>query len=324
MDPGVQDVDIDAWSMDPSSLARVRWRPKQELRASLLRWQRAVFDAGDSAAAHTAFSESLALGRLTGTAGTQALSSTADAVLNGLTRGSAVLWVLTAQHWRLSTEGVLTSLRRVQLLTPYRPELASWGREERGPVRALEVEAEGVWCDRPGRLRVDPDLADDWSSPPPALGMLHWYDIGLRRPVDVLEARRGPAKVEGVLLRADNLSPRGGWHVAVGVEGTTLSARTKVGYDGHFHLSLGPDMAAAECLRVSEIRPNGEVGDIQLLLRPATSAPSTVTATAATPAGSAPVKVTATAATPAGSAPVKVTTTAAPSAAAAPKPAPRA
>lgn len=267
MEPGIGDAEIDAWSLDPSSLARLRWQPKQELQASVVGWERAAFDEGDSPAAHAAFDASLAYGSLTGTGQARPLSAAAAAVLQDLTQGASILWVLTAQHWRMRTEGVMTAMRSVQILSPYRPDLPSWGREQRGEVRASDLEAEGVWSDRPGRLRLHTDeaLSNDWDSPPPAFGMLHWYELGVRRPVDVLEAERKAGSVDGVALRGDNLTPRQGWKVTVSADGTTQSAATEVGEDGHFSLPLDPALDSAACLNVTLLGPAGE-GELQRLL----------------------------------------------------------
>ncbi|HTB21755.1 MAG TPA: hypothetical protein VK914_03515 [bacterium] len=265
MDPGVSDAEIDAWSLDASSLARLRWKPKQEMELSLRGWERQAFGEGDSQAAHEAFAAALERGSLTDTPQALALSIAADSVLQNLTQGASSLWVLTAQHWRMKVEGVLNSMQSVQVLTPYRPDFGSWGREQRGAVRALDLEAEGVWSDRPKRLRLHTDLQDEWASPPPALGMLHWYDLGVRGAEDVLQAERTAAGVDGVVLRGDNLTPREGWTVTVSAEGTTFSAQTLVAADGHFKLPLEPALSTAACLDVSA-GESGDAGDFQKLL----------------------------------------------------------
>jgi hypothetical protein len=127
-----------------------------------------------------------------------------------------VLWVLSMQRWRIQALGALLPLNPVELSTPYRPHLAAWGRERRGVVRALELEAQGVVSDRGPRLKIfGKGVADEWSSPPPALGVLHAYRVALHRPASVLQAAFTGAKVSGVLLRFDNLSPRAGWTVKV-------------------------------------------------------------------------------------------------------------
>ncbi|HTA17578.1 MAG TPA: hypothetical protein VK786_07520, partial [bacterium] len=138
---------------------------------------------------------------------------------------------------------------------------------QRGAVRASDIESEGVWSDRPRRLHLhtDADLQNDWDSPPPAFGMLHWYDLGVRRPEDVLEAERKAGSVDGVALRADNLTPRQGWEVTVSADGTTQSAETEVGEDGHFSLPLDAALDSAPCLDVTLLGPGGE-GDLQRLL----------------------------------------------------------
>lgn len=266
MDPGVMDAEIDAWSLDDSSLARLRWKPKQQLGVALVGWERAAFEDGDSLVARAAFDASLGAGRLSVPAQARPLSVVAGSVLQGLTKGSATLWVLTAQHWRLRTEGALQGMQSVQMLTPYRPDLSSWGREQRGEVRASEIEAQGVWCDRPSRMRLHTDLRDEWASPPPALGILHWYDLGVRRPVDILQAYRQDGRVTGVVLRTGNLTPLGAWKLTVSAEGTTQSAQSSVGEDASFVLPLDTVLDQAPCLNVSVYGPNGESDTQRLLL----------------------------------------------------------
>jgi hypothetical protein len=242
LDPALDDWDVDAWSLDAGDLARLTWRPQEELTALDEGWERQAFAAGDSLAAHAAFADALALGHLSPTASAQALSPLAAASLRGLTQGSATLWVLSIQRWRLQTLGALSALDPIELTTPYRPQLASWGRERRGSVRALELEAQGVWSDREPRLkRHSGSLADVWSSPPPALGVLHAYRLSLRRPASVLQAQWQGDEVRGVLLRADNLSPRQGWVVKVDAGLLTgVSQVLTVKDDGSFVAALSP------------------------------------------------------------------------------------
>jgi hypothetical protein len=95
--------------------------------------------------------------------------------------------------------------------------------------------------------------------------MLHWYELGVRRPEDVLEAERTAGRVDGVAMRADNLTPRQGWTVTVSADGTTQSAATEVGEDGHFSLPLDAALDGAPCLDVTLLGPGGE-GDLQRLL----------------------------------------------------------
>lgn len=267
LDPTLLDAEVDAWSLDAGVLGRSLWKPAQELSATRLAWQRAVFDQGDSLAAQAAYSASLDLGRLTFTAAVapQALSPAVQGVLQGLTRGSRTLWVLTVQAWHLQVDGNMGGMDPVQLLTPYRPQLASWSREQRGAVRELELEAQGLWSDRPQRFRLRKgSLGHEWSSPPPALGVLHWVSFGLPRHPQVLQAYRQSDKVDGVLLRADNLSPVLGATVMLAPAGNSSAARSaKVGEDGHFNFTLTPAEAEAQVLdlRAGEA---GE-GDVQRL-----------------------------------------------------------
>ncbi|MGH7441108.1 MAG: hypothetical protein ACREKE_00390 [bacterium] len=269
MDPGLKDYDVDAWSLDPSSLACMRWKPDQDLSVSLKDWERVAFPQDDSAAARSAFDASLASGFLTRTAQAGSLSVTACAALAALDPGQtrATVWVLTAQHWRLSTEGALQGLSSVEMLTPYCPNLSSWGREQRGELVASELSAQGVWSDRPARLRLHKTIADEWSSPPPAIGILHWYDLGVRRQETVLEASRLGALVHGVVFRGDNLSPRRGWLVRVQDPASTQTASARVDASGRFSVALSPNLAQAECLDVATQAKDEETIEQRLLLK---------------------------------------------------------
>ncbi|HTB35023.1 MAG TPA: hypothetical protein VK842_09175, partial [bacterium] len=224
LDPGLNDWDVDAYSLNAGTLARVAWKPAEELSAWPLGWDRVAFANGDSLSARAAWSASLALGRLSATAQALPLSVAATAALQSVTQGSATLWVLTVQPWRFQVEGALGPLEPVQILTGYRPDLASWGRERRGVVQEMELAAQGIWSDRPEHLRVRGGaLADDWSSPPPALGVLHSYRVGLRGHQSVLQAQWLGDQLSGVLLRSDNLSPRSGWTVSATAEGLSAT-----------------------------------------------------------------------------------------------------
>jgi hypothetical protein len=265
LDPLLSDWDVDAWSLDAGVLARLAWRPQEELTAHDLGWERQAFAAGDSAAAHAAFADAVALGRLSPCAAARPLSTVASASLQGLSHGAATLWVLSVQRWRLRALGAMIPLNPVELATPYRPALASWGRERRGVVRALEMEAQGVWSDREPHLhRYQGSQADVWSSPPPALGVLHSYRVGVHRPASVLEAQWVGDRVQGVLLRADNLSPREAWTVKIdGGAMPGVSQVAVVDKDGAFQATLSP---SARTLSHLDLTSSGdEKSDFQRL-----------------------------------------------------------
>jgi hypothetical protein len=252
LDTALRDWDVDAYSLNAGTLARVAWKPAEDLSAWALGWDRVAFADGDSQAARAAWSASTDLGRLSATATALPLSLAAGSTLQSLTQGTATLWVLTVQTWRLQVDGALAPLDPVQLLTPYRPDLASWGREGRGVVKEMELAAQGLWTDRPQRLRLHNGAqADDWSSPPPALGVLHSYRLGLRGHQSVLQATWEGDQLSGVLLRCDNLSPRGGWTVSASAQG--LSAAPMVlGVDdqGLFRATVSPFLDGAPWLNL--------------------------------------------------------------------------
>lgn len=233
LDPNVAAVDVDAYSLDPGVLARILWFPEQELAARALPWQRAVFAQEQSATARSAFAASLELGRLTQT----------SEALPGVS-GPGTYWVLTVHGYELESQGAMAGMDPVDILTPYHPHLTKWGREL-DPMREMELEAQGLHSDRPRRLRlVNGKPRDEWKSPPPALGVLHYVSTGLRRFGSVLQATRQGGQVEGVLLRADNLSPRAGWVLSATPSG--ISATTDA--QGRFAMAVD---AEAEWVELS-------------------------------------------------------------------------
>lgn len=254
LDPSLHEAEVDAWSLDPGVLARVAWFPEQDLNAPAEGWTRAVFAEGDSVAARAAFEASLALGRITGTAGASlSLSRSAQDALQGLTRSSVTLWVLTVQRYELQSEGTMAGMDPIDILTPYRPHLASWGRELNGSVRELELEAQGLFSDRPLRLRLSNGKArDEWKSPPPALGVQHYVSFGLRRFGSVLEAKAEDGRIEGKLLRGDNLTPRKDWELHVTPMGASVSTQTlSTDENGRFGLTLTAAELSAPWVEIS-------------------------------------------------------------------------
>ena len=266
LDPSLNDWDVDAYSLNAGTLARVQWKPDEELSAWPLGWERVAFAAGDSLAARVAWQSSLGLGRLSATAEARPLSLAARAALQSLTQGTATLWVLTVQPWRLQVDGALGPLDPVELCTPYRPDLASWGRERRGLVKQMELAEEGLWSDRPQRLRLHKgSQADEWSSPPPALGVLHSYRVGLKGHQSVLQAQWQGDQLTGVLLRCDNLSPRSGWTVAANPEGLSGPALTlPVSDQGRFQATVSPSANGSPWLNLTS--SGDEKGDFMRVI----------------------------------------------------------
>jgi hypothetical protein len=265
LDAGYGDPDVDAWSLDSSEPELLRWKPAQELSIARERWERVVFDESDTQDARAAFREALASGRIPVQKRAKSLAvGTAD-VLENPAGPHGGLWELTVVGYRATVEGALAPLESMQVLTPYRPDYGTWGREQRGVLRANALDAQGVWCDRPDRLRVHLDLKDEWASPPPALGMLHWYDFGVKGDQQAFEARRAPGRIDGVVLRADNLSPRSGWRITVSSTWSTATAQASTGKEGRFSVALDPALDAAELLNVVASSPTEE-GQSRLLL----------------------------------------------------------
>jgi hypothetical protein len=260
LDPSLQDLDVEAWSLDNGALKRLHWAPEQELSVTRSAWQRRVYAAADSQTAKAALDYFNLNGHLppavTASAGV-ALSAAPAVDLSG----EGVFYVLTQESFRLETEGSMAYAESVDLLSPYRPQLPQWGRECTPRVRALELEAQALWSDRPERVRLrsGDKPRDEWQSPPPALGVLHYLSFGLRRPGSVLQAARSSTQVSGVLLRANNLSPREGWPLQLNAQGVSVPSQTlALPADGHFCLTLTVE---EQTVPVLELRTKGEVGD---------------------------------------------------------------
>lgn len=259
LDPSVKDEEVEAWALDAGSLKRLVWQPQQELAVQAQGEERAIFPAGLSVAARESFRLSAELGRLSATA--QGLTATPG--------DPGTYYVLSVERYRLEVEGAMAPMT-VDLLSPYRPQLASWGRELPSRVRTLENEAQAVWTDRPARakLKRDGSPQDEWQSPPPALGVLHFLSVGLRRPASVLQARVKDGVLEGVILRGDNLTPRTGWDLFITPNGTTLPAQSLVVPEsGQFSLSLSAAALSATALTVGTAPESGGIlkGDLLVL-----------------------------------------------------------
>lgn len=259
LDPSVKDEDVEAWSLDAGSLKRVYWQPQQELEVQAQGAERVVFPAALSGAAKVSFALSAQLGRLSATA--QGLTQSPQA--------AGIYYVLSVERYRLEVEGAMAPMS-VDILSPYRPHLASWGRELPSRVRTLENEAQALWTDRPARakLKKDGSPQDEWQSPPPALGVLHYLSVGLRRPASVLQASVKDGMLDGVLLRGDNLTGRESWDLYVTPNGTTIPTQTLVvPASGHFNLTLTASSLSATALTIGTAPESGGIfkGDLQVI-----------------------------------------------------------
>ena len=267
LDPSLHDEDIEAWSLDNGALKRLHWAPEQELSVQRLGWHREVYAASESQTARARLDALASNGRWIA----QSTSPTASALSPSAAldlSGAGTWYVLTQESFRLETEGSLAPAESIDLLSPYRPQQPQ-GREAAPRVSALELEAQALWSDRPERLRLRSGNKprDEWQSPPPAVGMLHYLSFGLRRPATVLQAKRSATMVSGVCLRADNLSPRAGWELQLAAQGvSTPSQVLKLPEDGHFNLTL---TAQEQALPLLELRSGTHAdGDLQLLAQP--------------------------------------------------------
>jgi hypothetical protein len=245
---------VEAWSMDAEDLAPALWLPEQELayESSL---ERAYYSLSETTQALAALDEVKRDGRLPQEAAARALPPRQGA------------WLLVANHRaRFSTEGAMEALDPMELLLPYRPKLASWGSQARPVPESLETLAQAFWTDRPDRIHVKKaGWTDEYKSPPPAYGMLHYASLKLRKPASVLDATLSGAKISGKLLRRNSLAPRANWQIVVTAAGLTKTAKTDA--QGGFSLDLGTDLPKGGWIKVSggDGSADQAVGDSLLL-----------------------------------------------------------
>ena len=233
----------EAWALDAGDLAPAYWLPEQELahEASL---ERAYFSLSETPQAMAALDYIKLNGRLP-------LSATARALPPH--QGS---WLMLANHRaRFYTEGSMEALNPMELLLPYRPKLASWGSQRPPVPESLETLATAFWTDRPDRARVkkNGDWVDEYKSPPPAYGVLHYASISLRKPASVLGAKLVGNKLTGVLLRRDSLAVRSGWDITVEFKADKpMQAKSaKTDAQGNFEIILSADELKSDWIRVA-------------------------------------------------------------------------
>lgn len=252
--------EVDAWSMDPGDLAVAFWEPAQELSVTS-RLERAYFSISDSAQAQAGLEYAKAHGRLPPLTGSG--PSAAGLALPPRARGGAKAeWFMLSLHQaRFRAEGPMNPLYPLDLITHFRPVLKSWGLE--APPAKLGLLGQSFWTDRPERVRLRKNAPiDEWKSPPPAIGMLHYASVSLRRPASVLEAELKGTTLTGKLLRADSLSPRTGWDIEVAFPGLAgaLTRTAKTDAKGVFSLPLEAPETAAEWIYLSGGTGNQKLG----------------------------------------------------------------
>lgn len=242
---------IDAYSLDQGTLALLKWEPAQELAVKVESFERVYFSQDMEVDARAAYGLALRDGRVMPGHG-----GAADAASYQSLSSNAFVFALTVWRVRLTTDGSMAPMEPVDLISPYQPHLASWNREAAPALREMEVEKDGagLWSDRPERMKLRQGKAtDEWASPPPALGVLHYLACGLRRPGNVLEAALEAGKLKGKFLRADNLNPQAGAGLVVEARSDTATALTfTTQADGAFDVELPELLRQARVLHVRE------------------------------------------------------------------------
>jgi hypothetical protein len=233
----------EAWSLDATELAPALWLPEQELayEATL---EQAYFALSETALA----TQTLDFIRANG-AMPLSLSARALPPRKGP-------WLMLANHRaRFFTEGSMEALNPLELLLPYRPKLANWGSQQRPVPDSLQTLAAAFWTDRPDRARTkkNGDWTDEYKSPPPAYGILHYASISLRKPASILDAHLEGNQVVGKLLRRDSLAPRAHWDIQVRLLGSKSMESLSSTTDslGGFRVPLDAAQAKAAWIRVS-------------------------------------------------------------------------
>jgi hypothetical protein len=236
----------EAWSLDAAELAPALWLPEQELayEGSL---EKAYFALSETALATQALGQIQQNGALP-------LSLTARALPPR--KGP---WLMLANHRaHFYTEGSMEALNPLELLLPYRPKLASWGSQQRPIPESLETLATAFWTDRPDRARIkkNGEWTDEYKSPPPAYGILHYASISLRKPASILDAHLEEGALVGKLLRRDSLAPRANWDILISFPGQDAASPLS---QGGFKVALD-----AADLRSPWIKVSGGQGAMDL------------------------------------------------------------
>jgi hypothetical protein len=228
---------VDAWAMDAGGLSLATWDPAQELQM-VSQVTRAYYGMGEAQQAQADLDDVKNHGCLSREALRRRVAPRPGR------SGQATPWIMLALHEvSFTAEGPMAYISPMEWLTPYVPHFKSWGEEAHPQSGALELLAQGYWSNRPERVRAKGSVArDDWKSPPPALGMLHYDMVNLRRPASVLEAKVQGTRLSGKLLRADSLAPRA--HAELQVEfrpGPLALKKIKSDANGEFSVELKPE-----------------------------------------------------------------------------------
>jgi hypothetical protein len=167
---------VDGWALESSEVPPFTAKTGQKLGWQLLPYQRAFYALTETAEADEDFAYLTDHGELS----PRSLQRTAPILPAEGTESIRTL-VLVRQGVKLEAQGKLKPIAELELLTPYVPHLRSWGKEHPPTGGRLGVIKQALWTDQPSRIRRGTKgLTDDWQSPPPAFGVIHYLSIGIQ------------------------------------------------------------------------------------------------------------------------------------------------
>jgi hypothetical protein len=176
--PLMQGESVDSWSLDASELPPLTWRSATPLALGPLKYHRAYYSLTESAQAQ----EDFAYFREHGSLPARAASRTqAPSLLPGQESGRNLIVAGFEASLSAPDGQPMPALPELEIITPYVPHLGSWGKEAPPAGGRLGVLDQAVWTDHPENLRKGQSgVTDDWQSPPPALGVVHYLSVGFK------------------------------------------------------------------------------------------------------------------------------------------------
>lgn len=169
---------VDTWSLDASELPPLTWRAGVPLSMGVLKYHRAYYSLSETVQAQEDFTYFKEHGSLPAHAASR---SQAPALLPGQDSGRNLIVAGFAASLSAPGDNPMPALPEVEILTPYVPHLGSWGREAPPEGGRLGVLDQAVWTDHPENLRKGQlGVTDNWLSPPPALGVVHYLSVGFK------------------------------------------------------------------------------------------------------------------------------------------------
>jgi hypothetical protein len=168
---------VDAWSLDAGELAPLSWNPSASLVIHFLGYQRAYYSLSESAEAEADFAWLKGHGSLP-----ERAAKRVEPPARGGGQAASRNLVVCGLGYRLEAAQAKAFPGGLEILTPYVPHLKDWGREAPPEGGRLGILDQALWMDDLEALRGGQKaVTDDWQSPPPALGVLHFLAANLKK-----------------------------------------------------------------------------------------------------------------------------------------------